>query len=167
MASSRPEPGLTKSPAHPLRTQESQYLDSIDALTLPQGSQLEIVLKTFFSQVAPRLPVLSFMSLSLKAVYRLSRSPLLIQSILFASVRFLHLDVITALGYRDRQDAQNNFYRKAKTLFDFDHEQQQLYKVQSAILLGSEWDVFVNDKEPDEWIGRALCLAHRMGLHRE
>jgi hypothetical protein len=85
---------------------------------------------------------------------------------LFASARFLSLDVIHALGYKDQQDAQNDFYRKAKALFDFDQEQHQIYRLQSAILLASEWNVFVNEKDPDEWIGRALRIAHRMGLHR-
>lgn len=157
----------TKVTSNPLQNHEKQYLESINALSLPKSPQLETFLKTFFSQVAPRIPVLSVMSLSTEAVGHLTGSPLLIQSMLFASARFLSLDVIHDLGYKDRQDAQHSFYRKAKTLFDFDYEQHQLIKLQSAILLGSDWDVFVNERDPDEWNGRALRIAYRMGLHRK
>lgn len=165
--SSRTSQGSTKAPSNHLRNHENLYLESIEAFSLPKSPQLETFLKTFFTQVAPRTPVLSFMSFSTDAVGRLTQSPLLIQSMLFASARFISLDVIHDLGYKDRQDAQNSFYRKAKALFDFDHEQYQLVKLQSAILLGSEWDVFVKEKDPDEWNGRALRIAHRMGLHRK
>lgn len=99
-----------------LQNHEKEYLESIKALSLPKSPQLETFLKTFFSQVAPRTPVLSFMSFSTSAIGSLIQSPLLVQSMLFASARFLSLDIIHDLGYKNREDARNGIYRKAKSL---------------------------------------------------
>jgi hypothetical protein len=74
-ASSLTTQGVAKTYPNSLRNQEVDYLESIKAFSRPQSPQLEIFVKTFFSQVAPRLPVLSYMSFSVNAVNRLIQSP--------------------------------------------------------------------------------------------
>lgn len=145
---------------------DMHYLHSIEAFSWPPTETVDQFVRTFFMKVSPLFPVLKEVIYAPSSTKEVMQRPLLLQSLLFASARVIEFDVLRQLDFRTTREAQNVFYRKAKALFDFDQHTSPIIKIQSAMLLGSQWNVLPETQDPSDWNIKALRAAQAMGLHR-
>lgn len=95
-----------------------------------------------------------------------SMSTLLLQSMLFVAAAHCSDDVLKEGMLGDRHEAKFKFYTRARDLYDADVENNNLTVIQALFLI-SFWRGHVpQEKDVRHWLGAALSLAQRRGLHR-
>lgn len=95
-----------------------------------------------------------------------SMSTLLLQSMLFVAAAHCDDQVLREGMLGDRHEAKFKFYTRARDLYDADVENNNLTVIQSLFLI-SFWRGHVpQEKDVRHWLGAAISLAQRRGLHR-
>ncbi|KAL2793797.1 fungal-specific transcription factor domain-containing protein [Aspergillus keveii] len=153
-----------------LKHDEISFLQAKGALSVPERPSLRVFLRAYVYHVHPYMPILDLHWLIAsicdnRAEYRMSL--FLLQAILFASVPFVTETFLSVAGYKDRECARRTLFHRAKTLYDFDVEDDKLVVVQGLLLL-SLWHGTPDDLSGCwDWAGLSITWALRLGLDRD
>ena len=119
---------------------EIDILHRRGAFLLPSRALCDEIVESFFTWVAPVLPLINRSRFMRR--YRDNENPpslLLLQAILWAGSRVcIHPQLIDANG--STTSAARNFYKRAKALYDADYEDDRVAIVQALVLMGWGWD---------------------------
>ncbi|KAE8375425.1 fungal-specific transcription factor domain-containing protein [Aspergillus bertholletiae] len=114
------------------------YLDSQKCFDLPSGQFLETLLSHYFLYVHPCLPVINeaeFWSVFRQRERGKLFSLLVFQAMLFVASSYLPVEYVKRSGAESIIALRDTFYRRAKLIYDFNLEDDQLRLCQAAILL--------------------------------
>jgi hypothetical protein len=71
------------------------------------------------------------------------------------------------MSFKTITESQREFFSRARLLFDFGCEKNQMSLLQGSILMSSFQNSFAPDKDFRFWFNNAIHLATLMGLHRQ
>ena len=71
------------------------------------------------------------------------------------------------MSFKSITDAQREFFMRARLLYDFGCEKNQLNLLQGSIFMSSFQNSFAPDKDFRFWFNCAVHIAVSMGLHRK
>ncbi|KAL2815065.1 fungal-specific transcription factor domain-containing protein [Aspergillus cavernicola] len=151
---------IQKLPA--LADEDIQYLAAKEIFSLPDRRLQSELLRTFVLHVHPYLPVLD-LPIFLEAIANNDGyshvSLLLFYAVMFSAIAFIDPAHIQRAGYTSRKAARQEFFRKARVLYDFDVEQDRIVLIQ-AVLLMTYWHENPDDpKDFRHWLEIALSQA--------
>ncbi|KAL2850643.1 fungal-specific transcription factor domain-containing protein [Aspergillus pseudoustus] len=154
-------PSIQQPPAT-LADEDVQFLTSKGVFSLPDAKLRNELLKTFVHHVHPYLPVLD-LPVFLEAIANNDGhtrvSLLLFHAVMFSSVAFVDPEYIQRAGYTSRRAARQEFFRKARLLYDLDVEQDRIVLIQSVLLM-TYWHETPDDpKDFRHWLEIALSQA--------
>lgn len=98
-------------------------------------------------------------------------SPLLLSAVLYAGALHAPDSVIHRAGFESRQACLGSLYGRAKRSF-FEEENaveignRQFSRVQATFLFHTMWPIPTATMDPWTWLGLAIRLAQKMGMHR-
>ncbi|OAA80244.1 Transcription factor [Akanthomyces lecanii RCEF 1005] len=95
-----------------------------------------------------------------------SLSTLLLQSLLLVATSHCDDIVLTDARLGNRSQVKLTFYNRAVELYDANVETQSLVVIQSLILLSFWRGRVAEEKDTRHWLGIAISIAQRRGLHR-
>ncbi|KAE8361516.1 fungal-specific transcription factor domain-containing protein [Aspergillus caelatus] len=126
-------PNLDRLPASDIA-----YLDSQKCFNVPSGEFLETLISHYFLYVHPCLPVIN--EAEFWPVFRQRErgkpfSLLLFQTMLFVASSYLPVEYVKRSGAQSIIALRDTFYKRAKLIYDFNLENDQLRLCQAAILL--------------------------------
>lgn len=93
-------------------------------------------------------------------------STLLLQSLLFIATSHCEDSVLADGQLGTRTEAKTNFFTRARDLYDADVEHDSLVVMQSLLLISFWRSPTAQEKDTRYWIGAAISMAQRRGLHR-
>ncbi|KAL5357616.1 fungal-specific transcription factor domain-containing protein [Aspergillus floccosus] len=142
--------------------EDIQYLAAKDVFQFPDVTLRNELLKTFVHNVYPYIPLLDLRPfLGAIACNDGSKqiSLLLFHAVMFSSTAFIEPEHLHRAGYTSRKAARQEFYQKARVLYDFDVETDRVAVIQ-AVLLMTYWHETPDDpKNFRYWMEIALSLA--------
>lgn len=146
------------------------YLFAKGALSLPETSVRNALLRAYIEYVHPYMPLVELHEL-LGMINDASGksgkvSLLLFQAIMFAGTAFVDMEFLRKAGYTNRKAARKAFFQKARVLHDFDYEVDRVCLVQALLLMTYWYETPDDQKDTWHWMGIAISLAHTIGLHR-
>ena len=138
------------------------------AFELPPSDVIKDLYRAYFDYAYPHNPILSRVEFARAYSDPQIRPPsyLLLQSVLFAAVGHCDISVIKRAGYNSRYQARAELFKRAKALYDADHETNKVTLVQSLFLMSAWWSSPTDQKDTWHWLGAAIGLAVTMGMHR-
>jgi hypothetical protein len=138
------------------------------ATQLPQDSQTALI-DAYFAHSHAVYPIISEERFRAGLADQ-NGSALLLSAVLYAGALHAPESVIHHAGFESRQACLGSLYGRAKRSFfegeddiDIDH---QFSRVQAAFLLHTVWPVPTATMDPWTWLGLAIRLAQKMGMHR-
>lgn len=135
------------------------------AFAFPPRDTVASLLKAYFQWFHPCQPVVDEVE-TWQIFETGDMSPLLLQSMLFVAAAHCDDSVLLSGGLGDRHEAKFKFYTRARDLYDADIESNNITLIQSLFLI-SFWRGHVpQEKDVRHWLGAAISLAQRRGLHR-
>ncbi|KAE8443383.1 hypothetical protein EG329_001942 [Mollisiaceae sp. DMI_Dod_QoI] len=147
------------------------YLFAKGALSLPDDSVRNALLRSYLEYVHPYMPLVEIHELLQIIDDGTGQSGrislLLFQAIMFAGTAFVGMEYLRAAGYSNRKAARKAFFQKARVLYDFDYEIDRVSLVQSLLLMTYWYETPDDQKDTWHWMGVAISLAHTIGLHRD
>ncbi|KAH8897372.1 hypothetical protein GQ53DRAFT_838002 [Thozetella sp. PMI_491] len=158
-----------------LHADDMQFLKRKGALNLPPKAILDECISVYFRVFHPFFPVIdrpAFLSQyhqkDVEAI-EAGRGPslLLMQAIVFTSISALSTDTIGALGFSSRLEARSCFHRRARFLYEFDYESDDIVVIQTLLLISQHYPSMVEQKHTWLWVHQAIGLAQGAGLHRD
>lgn len=151
-------------PKHVTR-EKLAYLNSQKCFSLPRQSILQRLVAIYFESVHPIYPIINkeeFMG----HLKENKVSWILIHSVCFAASRHCPGLLIHESGYSNRKEASFEFYKRAKSIFDFSYEKRKSILLQSTTIL-SLWGGKPNDYwNTFSWINIAVNIAESLGMHK-
>ncbi|TDZ15363.1 Cutinase transcription factor 1 alpha [Colletotrichum orbiculare MAFF 240422] len=142
-----------------------RYLRDEGALTFPDMQSCLPALRAYFMWFHPCFPVLDRADIARRLV-TMEISPLLLQAMLFIGSTYCDEATIVAMGFKDRSEAKNVTYSRARVLFHSNLEKDEFTLIQ-ALFLCSFWRGGPADwRDVRYWLGAVLTLAQTHGLHR-
>lgn len=123
-------------------------------------------LRLFLEHVYPYTPILDRVQL-LRDHNRNNCSSFLFYSILTNAVPYASPELLLEAGYIDRMAAQKEFFNRARLLYNFGCEKNQLSLLQGSLLLSSHQYSSASEKDFRFWFHNAFRIATQMGLHRQ
>ncbi|KAB8276361.1 hypothetical protein BDV30DRAFT_206567 [Aspergillus minisclerotigenes] len=131
-------PYLTVPNLHRLPPSDIAYLDSQKCFNVPSGEFLETLISHYFLYVHPCLPVIN--EAEFWAMFRQRErgkpfSLLVFQAMLFVASSYLPVEYVKRSGAQSIISLRDTFYKRAKLIYDFNLEDDQLRLCQAAILL--------------------------------
>ncbi|KAH8817384.1 fungal-specific transcription factor domain-containing protein [Xylogone sp. PMI_703] len=161
-------PDIRKLPEH------FGFLKHQATLDLPDKSVTDEFISYYFRLVHPFFPVID--KPSFLASYRQmwpkeqqshsGPSLLLLQAVLFAASSVTPLELLKKAGYSSRKTARESLYTKAKLLYNFDYEPDNIISVQALLLISHYYSSMIEQKHTWHWVHQAISLAQASGLHR-
>ncbi|KAJ5675849.1 Cutinase transcription factor [Penicillium macrosclerotiorum] len=153
-----------------LQKEDIDYLAAKGALTIPDVSLRNELLKSYIHYVHTYMPLLDleeFLQTIVQndGIHRISL--LLFQAVMFAGMAFIDIKHLQAAGYQTRKAARKIFFQRARLLYDFDYEVDRISLVQSLLLMTYWYETPDDQKDTWHWMGVSLSLAHTIGLHRD
>uniref|UniRef100_A0A0B7KNF3 Xylanolytic transcriptional activator regulatory domain-containing protein n=1 Tax=Bionectria ochroleuca TaxID=29856 RepID=A0A0B7KNF3_BIOOC len=151
-----------------LDPEDQEYLRRKGVFVFPEARVRENLVQAYFHYVHPFFPIVDIQDFLPKhesgALDKISTH--LLWSMYLAACNFLEEDVVQAAGFTSRKEMKRSFYRKAKALYDMQHERERTTLIQ-AVLLMTFYSSDTEDKTgPWHWIGVAISLSQTAGLHR-
>lgn len=135
----------------------------------PQRSVTDKLVQIFFRWITPYLPIVDRRE-TVRKYHRLYAmqlsSPLLFHSILFCACPFADESLLADAGFSNTTEAKTYFFRRAKALYTYDCEPDQVVVVQSLVLLSFWWMDYTEEKDMKYYLNCAVNLALSMGMHR-
>lgn len=119
----------------------------------------------FFNHLFVYLPILEYAKLQDNRHQGIC-STFLLYTIFVVALPFASEDVLHGAGYTDVALAQNDYFKRAKSLYDLGCERNELSLLQGSVLLASYQHFLDTNKNSRYWFGNAVRLAAQMGLHR-
>lgn len=153
-----------------LQKEDIDYLAAKGALTIPDVSLRNELLKSYIHHVHNYMPLLDLEEFLQTIVHNdgIHRiSLLLFQAVMFAGMAFIDMKHLHAAGYQTRKAARKIFFQRARLLYDFDYEVDRISLVQSLLLMTYWYETPDDQKDTWHWMGVSLSLAHTIGLHRD
>ncbi|KAI1961923.1 Transcriptional activator of fatty acid utilization [Ophidiomyces ophidiicola] len=146
---------------------EIDILHQRGAFLLPPRSLCDELVDAYFKWVAPAVPIIS-RSRFMKR-YRDPKNPpsiLLLQAVLLAGSRVCtNPQLMDAHG--STTPAATTFYKRAKSLFDANYEDDRVTIVQALVLMGWYWEGPEDvTKNVFYWTRVAIIIAQGSGMHR-
>ncbi len=138
-----------------------------DAFTLPSEPIIFALFKSYFTYFHPHYPILDRADFAER--YRHPLDPpsyFLLQSVLFTAVGHCDQALIHQAGFASRYQARSTLFKRAKALYDADHETRKVILVQALFLISFWWKHPTDQKDTWHWLGNAISLAVTMGMHR-
>ncbi|KAH8690839.1 putative C6 transcription factor [Talaromyces proteolyticus] len=153
-----------------LQRDDVEYLSAKGALTIPDTTLRNELLKAYIHYVHPYMPLLDleeFLQVIARndGIHRMSL--LLFQAVMFAGTAFVDNEHLVNAGYSSRKVARKVFFQRARLLYDFDYEVDRISLVQSLLLMTYWYETPDDQKDTWHWMGVSLSLAHTIGLHRD
>ncbi|EGU88517.1 hypothetical protein FOXB_00964 [Fusarium oxysporum f. sp. conglutinans Fo5176] len=161
--------------ALPLDGRAVEYLRASHALDIPSPSYLNESIKAYFAYVHPLLPVVDKSSFLREfEAWDQEHEPLpeaislfLLQAMVFAASTFVPTEALRNAGYSSRKEARQLLFRKARLLYDFDHEPKRVAVLQGVLLMANYFHSLDDRKNTWHWVGIAVDLALTLRLHRD
>ncbi|KAH8421667.1 Transcription factor, partial [Colletotrichum scovillei] len=142
-----------------------RYLRDEGALTFPDMQSCLPALHAYFAWFHPCFPILDRADIARRLV-TMDISPLLLQAMLFIGSTYCDEATILGMGFKDRSEAKNLTYSRARVLFHANWEKDEFTLIQSLFLC-SFWRGGPTDwRDVRYWLGAVLTLAQTHGLHR-
>jgi Fungal specific transcription factor domain len=147
--------------------QEIDILQQRGAFLLPPRSLCDELVDSYFTWVAPVVPVINRSRFMRR--YKDNKNPpslLLLQAILLAGSRVCtNAQLMDANG--STTPAAMTFYKRAKALYDANYEDDRITIVQALILMGWYWEGPEDvTKNVFYWTRVAIVVAQGSGMHR-
>ncbi|KAK1983301.1 fungal-specific transcription factor domain-containing protein [Colletotrichum cereale] len=168
--SQAPHTGLGSPPSgtastHHISSATERYLRDEGALNFPEMQSCLPALRAYFKWFHPCFPILDRADIARRLVTT-GISPLLLQAMLFIGSTYCDDATIVAMGFKDRSEAKNATYSRARVLFHSNWEKDEFTLIQSLFLC-SFWRGGPTDwRDVRYWLGAVLTLAQTHGLHR-
>ncbi|EXJ75372.1 uncharacterized protein A1O5_02068 [Cladophialophora psammophila CBS 110553] len=147
----------------------AQFLAHKGALTVPDASLRNELLRSYVQYVHPFMPILDLRQF-LTPIARNDGSGqislLTLQAVMFAGSTFVDLRFLQNHGYNDRREARKAFYTWARMLYDFDYESDDSAVLQAVLLLTYWYESPEDRKHTWYWMGISVSVAYTMGLNR-
>ncbi|KAJ6036167.1 hypothetical protein N7540_000446 [Penicillium herquei] len=165
-------PSYLKPPSSRVQAEDLNFLIRKGALDIPPAALREEILKAYIRHVHPHMPFLDLNSFS-DAIFKNHLgndghdgiSLLLFQAVMFAGAFFVDLKHLYAAGFLSRRNALEILFERARTLHDFDSEDDELAIVQSLLLMTYWYENPQRNKDGRHWISVCISLACKIGLH--
>ncbi|UKZ55674.1 hypothetical protein TrVGV298_009498 [Trichoderma virens] len=155
-------------------SQDSRRLSGVLSASPPKGVMDEFV-SNYFQLFHPFFPILDKSSF-LASYYRSDRgaaaatahgpSLLLLQAIIFTASATVPMSVVRDAGFTTRKEARIVLHKRARYLYEFDFESDNIANIQALLLLSHYYPSMVEQKHTWFWIHQAISLAQGLGLHR-
>jgi hypothetical protein len=94
-------------------------------------------------------------------------SAFLLQAVIACSIPHVSIELLQRIGFKDHPTAQKAFATRAKLLYDFDVEQNQLRLLQGSLLLSTTHVSHFLPRDHRFWLSNAAYVAGRMRLHQK
>lgn len=134
------------------------------ALVFPSSAICDTLLQAYFHWLHPCFPILN--RIDLQVGYQDGTlSPLLLQSILFIGVSLCSDTALLTTGFGNRYQAKEEFYQRAKDIYDSGWETDTVTKLQSLFLLSFWRGSPTEERDVRFWLGAAISLAQTKGMH--
>lgn len=131
---------------------------------LPRGVQLTLI-DTYFAHSHILYPIMSEQAFR-ASFASMAASPILLPAVLFVGAIHAPDLVIHRARFESREDCLGNLYDRAKkAFFEGDKDTDTLPSVQAAFLLHHMWSTQHVKMDPRTWLGLAVQLAQKMGMH--
>jgi len=144
--------------------EEAALLHKMGALSLPPKPVQDALLAAYFRWLHPALRLFD----QHEFMHRLSEgrsSLLLLQAVFFVATIYVEDEVIQA-NYSSRRAAELMFFKRAKALYEVEHEGDSICIVQALFLMSFWWPGPTDRKDIGHWLGAAISLAQARGMHR-
>ncbi|KAJ5630005.1 hypothetical protein N7528_003662 [Penicillium herquei] len=170
-------PSHMLTPSHsrpPFSEAEINYLQSKGALSLPGKESCDALLRAYFYNVHPIMPVIQVDHiLDYQVNERLHEyNILLLWCTFFVAInaskisQFVSPDVYEREGYKSRKEMKAVLYSRAKCVYAISDGADKTILLQASLLLGFWISELDEHMEPWYWTGNAVNLCQMMGLHR-
>ena len=93
-------------------------------------------------------------------------SSFLLYALIVAVLPLAPDDLVRAIGFTDARAAQDEFFNRARILYDFGCELCELTLLQGSLIMGWFLHALAPTRHSRYWLGNANRLAIQMGLHR-
>ncbi|KAJ4204162.1 hypothetical protein NW759_014999 [Fusarium solani] len=143
-----------------------EYLNAKRVHEFPPTNTCRAFFQLFFQYIYPLAPIFHRQKF-LEAYDQGNCSSFLLWSILASVSPHASLALLQDAGFSECSVAQKDFFSKARLLFDFGCEKEQLSLLQGSILLSSFHCSFAPNKDFRFWFQNAIRIATQMGFHRE
>ncbi|KAL5041110.1 fungal-specific transcription factor domain-containing protein [Aspergillus fruticulosus] len=152
-----------------LSQHEICYLDSQSCFRLPVRASWDRLVRIYFRQINPLLPVLDE-----TAFWKQSRgvdcpptvSLFVAQAVLFAACPFADRRTVSGCGFANCREARAAFYRRAKLLYRLESERHPTSIIQGSLLLSLCSTPQIENPINSLWLSIAIQHARSMGAHR-
>ncbi|KAL1983144.1 hypothetical protein VTN96DRAFT_474 [Rasamsonia emersonii] len=94
-------------------------------------------------------------------------SLLLLQAVLFVASSYVTPELLAEAGFSSRKKARQVIHRRAKYLYIFDYESNDIVNIQALLLLSHHYSSMIDQKHTWHWVYQAISLAQGAGLHRD
>lgn len=151
-----------------LDADEVEALKNRGAFLLPPKDVCDDLIETYFTKIAPQIPVIN-RTVFMKQYRNVTDPPplLLLQVIFLAASRVSKNPALVDRETGSTNNASMTFWKRAKALYDADYEDDKVVIIQSLLLLSWWWE------GPEDvtrnvwyWIGTAIRVAQGIGMHR-
>lgn len=148
-----------------LDPEDIEILRRKGAFILPNKNVSDELIQTFFEYVFPAFPI--FDRAEFSQLYEAKRIPLLIlHAVYLIASSMCDESVIQRAGFANRNEARTIFMKRVKALYDANYEANKVVLIQATFLMSFMWDGSMDDKDMWHWLGVAIGLAQRKGMHR-
>ncbi|KAJ9628263.1 hypothetical protein H2204_009380 [Knufia peltigerae] len=143
------------------------FLQQQGCFVVPNVHTCYQLFRTYFDYVHPHYPILDRTEFASQYADP-TRPPsyLLLQSVLFMAAGHCDMAVLREAGFDSRYHARKTFFKRAKALYDNDHEPNKVTVVQAVFLISFWWNGPTDQKDTWHWLGIAISLALTLGMHR-
>ncbi|OGM50589.1 Zn(II)2Cys6 transcription factor [Aspergillus bombycis] len=148
--------------AHRRKVQAQLHADG--AFSYPPKDTCAILLSAYFTWFHPCFPILDRLAAQ-QSYVRGDISHLLLQSMLFIGVSLCTDEDFARTEFSVRYRAKFLFYSRAKAIYDADWESNKTTKLQSLFLLSSWRGGPSEERDTRFWLGVAISLAQKRGMH--
>ncbi|KAH8817381.1 hypothetical protein F5884DRAFT_897032 [Xylogone sp. PMI_703] len=142
---------------------DNEYLFKKGVFDLPPPHHLDALVKTYFDNVYPFVPVISRADF-IRHYQAGDCSLFLLRAILTPASLHAPADVLSACGFPSRSAAQESFFSKAKLLHDFAAEDDPLLMLQGSIILSMVILDHPTDRDFNYWFHNAIRLATKLDI---
>ncbi|CVL07975.1 uncharacterized protein FMAN_09686 [Fusarium mangiferae] len=150
-------------------TEVAKLLEQRGCLHVPAKHILDEFMEKYFSYFHPLVPILDeqrfWVSYGEQGETNGDLSLFVLQAMLFVSSPYVPLKTLIGLGFRTVQEAQDEFYIRATTLFDLQSTLSDQDRAQGAMMLTYRTVSFM-DKKPLYWLSISIHYAKSAGAHR-
>ena len=148
--------------AHKQRLEQRLRQDG--AFSPPPDAVSSTLLNAYFAWFHPCFPILDRVTVY-DAFMNRTVSPLLWQAMYFIGISLCTDSAFNTTGFEDRYQAKFSFYCRAKAIYDADLESNVIIKLQSLFLLSFWRGGPSEERDTRSWLGAAINLAQKRGVH--